>query len=387
MKVRTRFAPSPTGGLHIGGIRAALFNYLFAKKHGGKCLLRIEDTDSKRFDSDAEDYIKMCFKWLEIDFDEKLVRQSERKVLYKAFVDELIRKGDAYYAFDSPEALDLKRKAFEKEGKTFQYNGDTRMDMVNSLTVTEEDLEDYLVNCPYVVRVLIKSLAWPPDHVWEGENIKFNDKVKGIITTKMEEIDDKVIWKSSNELPTYHLASVIDDHFMGITHVIRGVEWISSTPLHVYLYQCLGWDPPIFAHLPLITHNGKKLSKRNADKLDIPINVLPWKGSQNFSEDGYSPEALINILSLLGWNPGTEQEIFTIEELIDQFSLDRVGTATGADLDLKKAAWINGQHLRKLRIDDLYNTFTHWTTDHKIKDHYDCTIKYIKKSSGMNQER
>jgi glutamyl-tRNA synthetase len=389
-KIKTRFAPSPTGGLHIGGLRTALYSYLFAKKNGGEFLLRIEDTDSKRFVPGAEEYIIASLSWMGLVNDGKILKQSERKDIYKAYAEKLIKSEHAYYAFDTPEELESKKLAFASAGVSSpQYNHVMRQSMKNSLVLSKDDVNKRMESGdPYVIRIKMSR----------KEEIRFKDKVKGWIVTSTDTLDDKVIWKSSDGLPTYHLANVVDDFHSGITHVIRGVEWLPSTPLHVHLYKSLGWseDTPEFVHLPLLTYNGKKLSKRNADQYGIPVYALPWeepggtldvainitkKVSDNFQGRGFSPEALINFLSLLGWNPGTEQEIFTIDELINSFSLERIGNASGAEVDMKKAEWINAQHLRRLPVnvlsamcerDDIFKGFS---------------IDYRYKAIGMIQER
>jgi glutamyl-tRNA synthetase len=356
--VRTRFAPSPTGALHIGGVRTALYNYLFTKKQGGEFILRIEDTDSTRFVPGAEQYIKDAFEWLGIEFDEGPdiggsygpYRQSERRRIYKDYSDQLVEKGLAYYAFDTAEELEKARE----EIPNFSYDASTRMQMRNSLTLSPEETERLLKESKdYVVRIKY------PD---ESINIEFNDMIRGKISINTSTLDDKVIWKRKDELPTYHLANVVDDHLMKITHVIRGEEWIPSTPLHVYLYDSFDWDKPEFAHLPLILGPSGKLSKRDGDKYGFPVYPLQWKDpkegtvSSGYKSMGYTPEAVINILAFLGWNPGTEKEVYDLDDLINDFDLSRVNKA-GAKFNPDKAAWFNGQHIKEKSIDELLDEF------------------------------
>ncbi len=353
-KVRVRFAPSPTGGLHIGGVRTALFNYLFAKKHGGDFILRIEDTDQTRYVEGAEEYINQTLRWLKIDPDEGPAiggpfipyRQSERQSIYKKYAEELLEKGLAYYAFDTPEELDEMRAKLKSRGMVnLNYNSASRMGMKNSLTLSESDVQSRLEGGePYVIRVKIP----------EKDEIRLQDMVRGWVHVHSNSLDDKVILKSDG-LPTYHLANIVDDHLMKITHVIRGEEWLPSAPLHVLLYRFLGWEDtmPKFAHLPLILKadgNGK-LSKRAADKAGFPIFPMNWSDAESesigFKESGYLPGALINFLALLGWNPGTDQEIFNIEELTESFSIERIGKA-GTKFDIEKAKWFNQQYLNAM---------------------------------------
>lgn len=347
-KIKTRFAPSPTGALHIGGLRTALFSYLFAKKNGGEFLLRIEDTDSKRFVPGAEEYIKASLEWVGLSYDGEVLKQSERKEIYRIFADQLIKNGKAYYAFDTEEELEAKRAEFTAAGiASPQYNYIMRDKMKNSLTLSSEEVIKKLdAGEPYVIRIKMPR----------KEEIRFQDKIKGWMVVNTDSLDDKVIWKSADGLPTYHLANVVDDYSSGITHVIRGSEWLSSTPLHIILYKSLGWenDIPEFVHLPLLTHKGKKLSKRNADEYKVPVFPMPWEDYDNFATRQFSPEATINFIALLGWNPGTEQEIFTMEELIQSFSLERIGNASGSEVDMEKASWINARHLRKLPVEKLF---------------------------------
>ena len=348
-RVRVRFAPSPTGPLHIGGVRTALYNYLFAKNMGGDMILRIEDTDSKRFVPGAEGYIIESLSWLGIKFDEGVsyggqygpYRQSERRAIYKQYVDELIAKGKAYYAFDTPAELESKHT----QSPNFQYDARTRGEMVNSLTLPAEEVAARLARGDaYTVRFKID-----PD-----ETIEINDMIRGQVFYKSDVLDDKVLYKSADQLPTYHLANVVDDHLMKVSHVIRGEEWLPSTPLHILLYRAFGWQDtmPRFAHLPLLLKpDGKgKLSKRDGDRLNFPVFPMEWKDpvtgdiSRGYRESGYFPEAVINFLALLGWNPGTEQEIFTMDELIAQFSFARCSKA-GAKFDYEKGKWFNHQYM------------------------------------------
>ena len=355
-KVRVRFAPSPTGPLHIGGVRTALFNYLFAKKHHGVFILRIEDTDQNRFVEGAEDYIVESLSWLGLSLDEGPgiggdfgpYRQSERKNLYKKYIDELINSGKAYYAFDTPEKLDFHRKDHEEKGKTFIYNWHNRLKLDNSLSLTKEVVQDRINSGEqYVVRFKTP----------ENETLILNDIIRGEIKIETKVLDDKILFKSDG-MPTYHLANIVDDHLMKISHVIRGEEWLPSLPLHVLLYSALGWKAPTFAHLPLILKpEGKgKLSKRDGDKLGFPVFPLEWKNngdvSRGYREDGYFPDALVNMLALLGWNEGegSEKEIYTLAELINSFSLEHV-SKSGAKFNPDKTKWFNQQYLQ-LKSDD-----------------------------------
>ena len=363
-KVRVRFAPSPTGPLHIGGVRTALYNYLFARKNKGDFILRIEDTDQKRFVAGAEEYIIESLRWCGLDIDEGPniggdfgpYRQSERNAMYGDFVKKLLDSGHAYYAFDTEEELEemrIKMKAAGVASPT--YNSITRSSMQNSLTLGSEETEKRMsAGEKYVVRIKM-----PRD-----EEIKFEDSIRGWVSVNSNNIDDKVIYKSDGT-PTYHLANVVDDHSMEITHVIRGEEWLPSAPLHVYLYKCFGWlnSMPVFAHLPLILKpdgNGK-LSKRDGDRLGFPVFPIDWSSSENkdvfkgYREEGFFHEAFVNMLAFLGWNPGTEKEVFSLSELISEFSLERVGRS-GAKYDYAKMKWFNQQHLR-LKLDlDIWNS-------------------------------
>lgn len=363
-KVRVRFAPSPTGPLHIGGVRTALYNYLFAKKQGGDFILRIEDTDQTRFVEGAEDYIVEAFRWLGIKFDEGVgiggefgpYKQSERKDIYKSYALELVEKGMAYYAFDTPEELEEKRKEAESEKKTFQYDCKTRQGLRNSLSLSEEETQGLIASgMPYVIR-----FRFPED-----EMIEFDDLIRGHVKMNSSLLDDKVLYKSDG-MPTYHLANIVDDHLMEISHVIRGEEWLPSCPLHVMLYRAFGWEStmPQFAHLPLLLkpEGSGKLSKRDGDRLGFPVFPLQWldpktkETSSGYRESGYLPQAVVNMLALLGWNPGTEQEIFSLEELVEVFSIDRI-SKHGARFDLEKAKWFNHQYLQKLDNASLTEVF------------------------------
>ncbi len=365
-KVRVRFAPSPTGPLHMGGVRTALFNYLFAKKHNGDFLLRIEDTDQTRYVPGAEDYIIESLKWCGITIDEGVTvggdygpyRQSERKAMYKQYAEQLIASGNAYYAFDTAEELDDIRKQFEAEKKNFIYNHETRGQLNNSLNLSEEEVQKRIeAGEPYVVRFKMPV----------GEELQLNDEIRGRVVFASSNLDDKVLFKSDG-MPTYHLANVVDDYLMKISHVIRGEEWLPSMPLHVLLYKTLGWeaDMPKFAHLPLILKPvGKgKLSKRDGDKMGFPVFPLLWTNPENgdtasgYRESGYFPEAFINMLAFLGWNPGTEQEIFSLEELSQVFSLERVGKS-GSKFDPEKTKWYNHQYLIRKTDEEIAEMFSH----------------------------
>ena len=352
--VRVRFAPSPTGPLHIGGLRTALFNYLFAKKHNGTFILRIEDTDQSRFVEGAEQYIIDTLNWCNIPFNEGPYRQSERKHIYKQYAEQLIDSGNAYYAFDTTEELDFHRKDHEAKGKTFIYNWHNRLKLKNSISISEEEVKTKLNSgVDYVVR--FKS---PQD-----ETLRLKDIIRGDITIDTNILDDKVLFKSDG-MPTYHLANIVDDHLMEISHVIRGEEWLPSLALHQLLYNAFGWKAPEFAHLPLIMKpTGKgKLSKRDGDKLGFPVFPLEWKDpktgevSKGYKQEGYFPEAVLNFLAFLGWNPGTEQEIFSLEELIADFDLKRVHNA-GARFDPNKTKWYNHHYMQKQNNDDLAKQF------------------------------
>ncbi|WP_341215549.1 glutamate--tRNA ligase [uncultured Wocania sp.] len=361
-KVRVRFAPSPTGPLHIGGVRTALFNYLFAKKHNGTFILRIEDTDQNRYVEGAEQYIIDALNWCGIPYDEGLnknekfgpYRQSERKHLYKQYADELIASGNAYYAFDTAETLDFHRKDHEAKGKTFIYNWHNRLKLNNSLSLSADETQAKLdAGNDYVIR--FKS---PQD-----ETLHLKDIIRGDIKIDTNILDDKVLFKSDG-MPTYHLANIVDDHLMEISHVIRGEEWLPSLALHYQLYKAFGWETPEFAHLPLILKpTGKgKLSKRDGDKLGFPVFPLQWtdpktnETSRGYKEDGYFPEAMVNFLAFLGWNPGTEQELFSMEELIKAFDLTRVNKS-GARFDPDKIKWFNHHYMQEQSNDVLAELF------------------------------
>ncbi len=354
-EVRVRFAPSPTGPLHIGGVRTALYNYLFARRHGGKMILRIEDTDSQRFVPGAEEYIIESLKWCGIEIDEGVgvggphapYRQSERREIYLKYAKQLVEAGWAYYAFDTPEELDKFRSEAEAAGKTFAYNYEVREKLPTSLVLSKEEVEERIAHGDqWVVRFKMP----------ENEVVKMDDLIRGHVEVNTSTLDDKVLYKSADALPTYHLANIVDDHLMEVSHVIRGEEWLPSLPLHYLLYRAFGWTDtqPEFAHLPLLlkpTGSGK-LSKRDGDKMGFPVFPLFWTSptgetSRGYREDGYLAEAFINMLSLLGWNPGTEQEIFSMQELIDAFSLDRVSKA-GARFQPDKAKWFNAQYMHNL---------------------------------------
>ena len=348
-RVRVRFAPSPTGPLHIGGVRTALYNYLFARQHGGDLIFRIEDTDSNRFVPGAEAYILESFKWLGIKFDEGVsfggehgpYRQSERRDIYKKYVKVLLGAGKAYIAFDTPEELDAKRK----EVPNFQYDASTRMQMRNSLTLAKEEVDALIAEGKqYVVRFKIEP----------NEDVHVDDLIRGDVVINSSILDDKVLYKSADELPTYHLANIVDDHLMEVSHVIRGEEWLPSAPLHVLLYRAFGWEDtmPAFAHLPLLLKpegNGK-LSKRDGDRLGFPVFPLEWHDpksgevSSGYREAGYLPEAVINFLALLGWNPGNDQELMSMDELVRLFSLEHCSKA-GAKFDYKKGIWFNHEYI------------------------------------------
>lgn len=361
-KVRVRFAPSPTGPLHIGGVRTALFNYLFAKKHGGDFILRIEDTDQGRYVPGAEQYIVQAMNWLGVAFDESPLkpanvgpyRQSERKEIYKQYADSLIASGHAYYAFDTPEALDRERKSCEENSKTFIYNWHNRETLDNSISLPLEQTQAKLrAETPYVIR-----FKTPKDEV-----LNLQDVIRGTVKIDTSVLDDKVLFKSDG-MPTYHLANIVDDHLMDISHVIRGEEWLPSLALHVLLYRSLGWQAPIFAHLPLIMKpTGKgKLSKRDGDKMGFPVFPLQWKTPEGevfsgYREDGYLPEGVLNMLAFLGWNPGTEQELFSLEQLIADFSLERVNKA-GAKFDPDKTKWFQQQYFQQLDLKVLTTAFS-----------------------------
>lgn len=400
MKVRVRFAPSPTGPLHIGGVRTALYNYLFARQNGGQMILRIEDTDQTRFVPGAEQYIIEALDWLGIKFDEGVhlggpfgpYRQSDRKPMYRQYAEQLIRDGWAYYAFDKPEALDAKRKEFEAQKKTFQYDCNTRMGMENSLSLGMSEAQRRIdAGEPYVVRFMF------PDNI----DITVHDLIRGDVTMNSRLLDDKVLFKSDG-MPTYHLANIVDDHTMEITHVIRGEEWLPSAPLHVMLYKAFGWEEtmPRFAHLPLLLKpegNGK-LSKRDGDRLGFPVFPLEWHDpksgevSSGYREQGYLPEAVVNMLALLGWNPGKRegdnganpvfQEMMSMDELIRLFSIEHI-SKSGAKFNVEKAKWFNHEYLQKLSDEQVADLFAPQLKEHGIEADRD----YVVRVCGMMKER
>lgn len=386
--IRVRFAPSPTGPLHIGGVRTALYNYLLAKKLGGKFILRIEDTDQTRFVPGAEEYILESFQWCGIEFDEGVhvggdygpYRQSDRKEIYKQYADLLVKGGHAYYAFDTADELGTLRKQFEEKKKTFIYNADTRKSLCNSLTKSEAEVQQWLTSGqPYVIRFKMP----------ESEEIVLHDKIRGEVKMNTRVLDDKILFKSDG-MPTYHLANVVDDHLMEISHVIRGEEWLPSMPLHVLLYRAFGWDEPVFAHLPLLLKpDGKgKLSKRDGDKLGFPVFPLQWKDpvtgeiTRGYREDGYFPEAFINMLALLGWNPGDERELFDMQSLTKAFSLERVGKS-GARFDPDKARWFNHQYLQMKSNQELARAFMPVLLEKNIV----ADLDYVEKVVSLVKER
>ncbi len=388
--VRVRFAPSPTGPLHIGGVRTALFNYLFARKHGGVFYLRIEDTDQSRFVLGAEDYIIDSLKWLGIEISEGgslggpygPYRQSDRKAIYKQYADQLLASGSAYYAFDSAEELDKLRKDYEIDKKTFSYDLHTRMQLNNSLSLSKEETQKRIASGEhYVLRFKM------PDNI----DVRFKDMVRDDVHFNTNTLDDKVLFKSDG-MPTYHLANVVDDYLMKTSHVIRGEEWLPSTPLHVLLYIALGWEGsmPQFAHLPLILKpSGQgKLSKRDGDKMGFPVFPLQWKDpvtgevSAGYRESGYFPESLVNILAFLGWNPGSEKEFFSMAELVDVFSLEKVQKA-GARFDPEKAKWFNHHYLKQHSDDELADAYIILLKERNIV----CDKAFVTKVVSMVKER
>ena len=386
-KVRVRFAPSPTGPLHIGGVRTALYNYLFAKKHGRDFILRIEDTDSQRFVPGAEEYIIEAFTWLGLQFDEGThlggpfapYRQSDRKDIYKKYVELLLNRGAAYIAFDTPAELEAKRA----EIANFQYDASTRGQMRNSLTLAEDEVNSLIKEGnQYVVRFKIE-----PDR-----EVLVNDLIRGEVKYNSSVLDDKVLYKSADNLPTYHLANIVDDHLMEITHVIRGEEWLPSAPLHVLLYQAFGWEDtmPHFSHLPLLLKpegNGK-LSKRDGDRLGFPVFPLEWKDpktgeiSSGYRESGYLPEAVINFLALLGWNPGNDKEIMPMDELIHLFSLEKC-SKSGAKFDFEKGKWFNHQYIQLSANKEIANIFYPMLEEKGV----DVNIEYVETVVGLVKER
>lgn len=374
--VRVRFAPSPTGFLHIGGLRTALYNFLFARKQKGQFILRIEDTDQERYVPGAEEDIIESLRWAGLTYEEGPdvggpygpYRQSERKELYWKYAQQLVEAGHAYYAFDTPEELEEMRQRLQKSGNPSpKYDAITRMSMRNALTLPAEEFKRLLAEkVPYVIRLKVPR----------RETIRFYDLIRGWVSFDSSEIDDQVLIKSDG-MPTYHLANVVDDHLMGITHVIRGEEWLSSTPKHVLLYRYLGWQMPHVAHLPLIlSPKGGKLSKRHADELGIPVMVRQYR------ELGYEPEALVNYLAFLGWNPGTEQEIFTLEELIEAFSLERVRPAA-VQFSLDKLRWYNQQFIRRMSVEELARKAMPYLQKHGLA----ADEAYVQKVAALMQER
>lgn len=390
-EVRVRFAPSPTGPLHLGGVRTALYNYLFAKKHGGKCILRIEDTDQNRFYPGAEDYIVESLTWVGITFDEGVhvggpdapYRQSERKEMYRQYAELLIEKGYAYYAFDTAEELETIRERMKASGNNaWQYNNITRVNMKNSLTLPADEVKKRLeAGDPYVIRIKIPR----------NEEVRLTDIIRGVVVVNSNNLDDKVLFKSDG-MPTYHLANVVDDYLMKISHVIRGEEWLPSAPLHVLLYKYLGWEDvmPEFAHLPLILKpdgNGK-LSKRDGDRLGFPVFPLEWKDpftneiSSGYRESGWFPEAVVNLVALLGWHPADNREVFSMQELIDAFSLDRV-SKSGAKFDVEKARWFNQHYLREQNDE----TLARYIEPIAKKDGLNMDFELLKKVVAVQKER
>ena len=386
-KVRVRFAPSPTGPLHIGGVRTALYNYLFARQHGGDLVFRIEDTDSHRFVPGAEEYIIESFRWLGIKFDEGVsfggnhgpYRQSERRAIYKKYVDQLLADDKAYIAFDTPEQLEAKRAAVQN----FQYDARTRQEMTNSLTLPKEEVERRIADGEqYVVRFKVEP----------GIEVHVNDMIRGDVKIKSDILDDKVLYKSADELPTYHLANIVDDHLMEITHVIRGEEWLPSAPLHVLLYRAFGWEDtmPTFAHLPLLLKpEGKgKLSKRDGDRLGFPVFPLEWHDpktgdiSSGYRESGYFPEAVVNFLALLGWNPGTEQELFSLDELVEQFDIHKC-SKSGAKFDYQKGIWFNHEYILRKSNEEIAHLFAPIVANNGV----DESMERITKVVSMMKDR
>ncbi len=386
-RVRVRFAPSPTGPLHIGGVRTALYNYLFARKHGGDLIFRIEDTDSNRFVPGAEEYILEAFRWLGIKFDEGVsfggeygpYRQSERRDIYKKYVDQLLESGKAYIAFDTPAELEAKRN----EIPNFQYDAATRGRMRNSLTLPADEVKALIdAGNQYVVRFLIEP----------NQEVEVDDLIRGRVTINSSVLDDKVLYKSADQLPTYHLANIVDDHLMEVTHVIRGEEWLPSAPLHVLLYRAFGWEDtmPRFAHLPLLLKpegNGK-LSKRDGDRLGFPVFPLEWHDpktgevSSGYREKDYLPEAVINFLALLGWNPGDDREIMTMDEMIDLFNLEKCSKA-GARFNYQKLVWFNHEYIMLKSDHDVAELFRPVLESHGIN----TSMDRIEKAVGLVKNR
>ncbi len=384
--VRVRFAPSPTGPLHIGGVRTALFNYLFAKKHGGSFLLRIEDTDQQRYVDGAEQYIIDALNWCNIPFDEGPgkekgfgpYRQSERKHLYKKYAEELVENGKAYYAFDTQESLEFHRNDHEAKGKTFIYNWHNREKLSNSLSLTQEETQ--------------KKIAAGEDHVIRfktphQENVVLQDLIRGEIHIDASLLDDKVLFKSDG-MPTYHLANIVDDHLMEISHVIRGEEWLPSLALHCQLYEAFGWKPPVFAHLPLIMKpTGKgKLSKRDGEKMGFPVFPLSWGNSMGYREAGYFPEAVVNFLVMLGWNSGDDKELYSLKELVDTFTLERVHNS-GARFDPDKTKWYNHQYLQQKSDAEIAALFYPIVNNKNVDLASHVNLDYVTKVVSLVKER
>ena len=389
-KVRVRFAPSPTGPLHMGGVRTALYNYLFARQHGGTMVLRIEDTDSQRFVPGAEAYINEALAWCGIQIDEGVeqggphapYRQSERREIYLKYALQLVESGNAYYAFDTPESLEKVRAEYEGRGDVFSYNYQIREQLETSLKLSDEEVKRRIDRGDqWVIRFRMPA----------GEEVRMNDLIRGEVTVNTSTLDDKVLYKSADQLPTYHLANIVDDRLMEITHVIRGEEWLPSLPLHYKLYEAFGWsaEQPRFAHLPLLlkpTGSGK-LSKRDGDKFGFPVFPLEWHGpdgerSRGYREDGYFPEAFVNLLALLGWNSGTEQEILSMEELIALFSLDRV-SKSGARFDPEKAKWFNAHYMKEKSDSELARLYQPILHEHGI----DCPEERVAKIVALVKDR
>ena len=390
-EVRVRFAPSPTGPLHMGGVRTALYNYLFARRHGGKMILRIEDTDSQRFVPGAEEYIIESLKWCGIEIDEGVgvggphapYRQSERREIYLKYAKQLVEAGWAYYAFDTSEELDTLRKEAEAKGETFAYNYAVREKLPTSLSLSKEEVEERIARGDiWVVRFKMP----------ENEIVEMDDLIRGHVKVNTSTLDDKVLYKSADALPTYHLANIVDDHLMEISHVIRGEEWLPSLPLHYLLYKAFGWTDtqPQFAHLPLLLKptGGGKLSKRDGDKMGFPVFPLFWQSpatgetAHGYREDGYFAEAFVNMLALLGWNPGTEQELFSMEELIAEFSLDRV-SKSGARFQPDKAKWFNAQYMHRKTDEELDALFQPVLKEHGVE----VSDELAGKAAGIMKER
>lgn len=399
-RTRVRFAPSPTGPLHMGGVRTALYNYLYAKQHGGDFIIRIEDTDSARFVPGAEQYIIESLNWCGIipdegvDADGKVVeqpsekhphapyRQSQRRHIYRKYAEELVQAGWAYYAFDSAEELSALRAKMESEGQTFIYNHQTRGSLKNSLTLPKAEVE----------KLLEETTDWTVRFKMpENEVVQMDDLIRGHVEVNTSTLDDKVLWKRADELPTYHLANIVDDHLMEITEVIRGEEWLPSLPLHYLLYKAFGWSEsqPRFAHLPLLLKpvgNGK-LSKRDGDKMGFPVFPLVWTNSageiyHGYREDGYFSEAFVNMLAMLGWNPGTEQELFSMQQLIESFSLDKV-SKSGAKFNPDKAKWYNKEYLRMQSDESLAYAYMPILKEHGVQAAFDYVVKVV----GLIKER